>query len=116
MPRGEIARAGSPMDHRWINSCLHAPNARNPVKTLANPIGTSRQSVSMRLFMKTSRASLEAEGEVAMESIQNRIETALAGISPAVRIGLTAIMTAVVLVLSMDAGTSLGKALYYLTH
>jgi hypothetical protein len=51
-----------------------------------------------------------------MESIQTRIETALANASPAVRVGLVVIAIAVVAGLAMLAGTSLGKALYYFTH
>jgi len=51
-----------------------------------------------------------------MKSIQDVIETALASTSPFVRICLTLAVTAATMMLAMHAGTSIGKALYYLTH
>ncbi|SFK60261.1 hypothetical protein [Rhodanobacter glycinis] len=51
-----------------------------------------------------------------MESIQNGIETALAKSPLVVRVCLVVLATAVTAMLAMDAGESLGKALYYFTH
>lgn len=51
-----------------------------------------------------------------MDPILDCVETALANTSPAVRVWLTALVTAVALLLVMHVGESLGEALYYLTH